>query len=87
MRPDALDEIISQLTPEEVPTEFIVIAKVTTMTGEENFLTGEELEIIMENPEQYGIAETRIILDVHRIRKAIIDEVDELFRRARDSDE
>jgi hypothetical protein len=82
-KPDTLDEIISQLDPEEVPTEFIVMAKVVTLDGEERFITGPELEVIMENPEKYNIAEARVVLDVNKIRNAILTQVDDIFESAR----
>jgi len=76
---DLLDDIINHIDPEEVPVEFIVMAKVTTVDGEERIVTGEELEAIMENPERHNIAEARVILDVRKIRASILREVKTIF--------
>jgi hypothetical protein len=86
---ETLDELISNLDPEQVPLKFIVMAKVTDFHGVERIIKGEELELMMEHPEQFEIAEARVILDVRKIRNAIIDEVnfayDEVNRVIRDS--
>jgi hypothetical protein len=78
-KPDTLDEIISQLDPEEVPTEFVAMAKIVTLDGAEKFITGAELEVIMANPEKYSVIEARVILDVQKIRQAIIETVEKIL--------
>lgn len=82
---DVLEDIINKLDPENVPVEFMVMAKITDFQGVERIVKGEELEKMIRNPEMYQIAEARVILNVNKLKKAIIDEVnfiyDEVNRR------
>lgn len=81
-KPDILDEIISQLDTEEIPAEFILLAKVRTVLGEELIINGSDLEQMMEDkPDQ--IADVRVILDVKKIRKAVIMKTTEILDGAR----
>jgi hypothetical protein len=82
-KPDVLDEIISQIDPEEVPLEFIVMAKITTFDGEEKIITGSELEVMMENPDQHNVLEARVILDIRKIRQTIQKETAKIFKAVR----
>jgi len=76
---DVLDEIIGGLEPEDVPTEFIVMAKITDFQGNERVVRGDEMEDIIKNPDRYNIAEARVILNVRKLRKAIIDEMNIIY--------
>lgn len=76
---DILDDIISKIDPEDVPVEYIVAAKITDFSGVERILKGDDLANVMRNPDQYEIAEARVILNVKKIRKAIINEVNYLY--------
>jgi hypothetical protein len=81
-KPDILDEIISQLDTEEIPAEFILLAKVRTVLGEELIINGSDLEQMMEDkPDQ--IADVRVILDVKKIRQAIVTKTNEILNGAR----
>lgn len=75
---DILDDIIGQLDPEEIPVEYIVMAKVTDFDGNERLIRGEELAEFMRNPFEVA-SEARIILDVRKIRKAIVEEVNAVY--------
>jgi hypothetical protein len=77
---DYIQELISQINPEQVPVEFIVMAQVTTYDGEERFVSGSELESIIENPDQHNVQEARVILDIRKIRQAITRETQKIFR-------
>ncbi len=85
-KPDILDDIISQLDPDEVPINFIVMAKILTIDGEEKFITGEELKMIMSDPEKFNVIEARVILDIQKIRQAICDRVEMIFKCAKAMD-
>jgi hypothetical protein len=77
---DILDEIISGLQPEDVPAEFIIMAKVTDYKGIEKILKGKDLADFLANPDRPDMAEARVILDVKKIKMAILIEVNEFFR-------
>lgn len=79
---DILDDIISRLDPEDVPIEFIVMAQITDFQGVEKIIKGDELEQVLMNPELYQIAELRVILNVRKIRKAIMEEVNAVYDEA-----
>lgn len=81
-KPDIIDEIIDQLSPEMIPTEFILMAKVRTYDGAEHILTGEEFEQIMAT-RSADVADVRVILDVKRIRRVIITETNAIIAEAR----
>ena len=72
---DVVDGIISSINPEEVPLEFIVMAKITDHRGVEKIIKGQELEKILGNPEAFQVSEARVILDVTKLRKAIVEEI------------
>lgn len=76
---DILHDIISLLDPEDVPIDFIVMARITDFKGDERVVRGEELQKIMANPELYQISEARVILNVKKLKKAIIEEVNTLY--------
>lgn len=76
---DVLDDIISQLEPENVPSEYIIMAKVTDYAGAERIIRGPELDRIMQNPDSHQIVEVRVILNVKKLRRAIIDEVNDIY--------
>ena len=75
---DILDDIISRLDPEEIPAEYIVMAKITDLDGNEKIIKGEELKEFMTKPFEFA-SEARIILDIRKIRKAIIEEVNRVY--------
>lgn len=75
---DILDDIISRLDPEEIPADYIVMAKLTDFDGNERIIRGEELREFMQSPFEHA-AEARIILDVRKIRKAIVEEVNWVY--------
>lgn len=75
---DILDEIISNLDPEEIPAEYIVMAKITDFDGNEKIIRGDDLKAFMEAPFEYA-SEARIILDVRKIRKTIIERVNSVY--------
>jgi hypothetical protein len=81
-KPDILDEIISQIDTEEIPSEFILLAKVRTVLGEEHIVYGAELEQMMQDKSDQ-IADVRVILDVKKIRQAVMTRANEILVAAR----
>lgn len=80
MSPSELfDDIIQNIDPDEVPLEFIILAKVTDFSGKERVLKGSELEKVMRGPERKRLAEARVMLDVRKIRLAIASGVNEIY--------
>lgn len=76
---DILNDIISGIDPVEVPVEYIVMAQITDLQGVERFVKGDEFRRMMPNPELYQIAEARVILNVRKIKKAIVKEVNAIY--------
>lgn len=76
-RTEVLDDIIGTLDPEDIPVEFILMAKVTDLDGRERVLRGSELAQFLNHP--FNVAEVRVLLDVKAIRAAIIDYVREVY--------
>ncbi|RYD66080.1 MAG: hypothetical protein EOP83_05950 [Verrucomicrobiaceae bacterium] len=79
MTTDVIEEIISRLDPADVPVQYIVMAKIVDFKGEEKILRGEELKDMMENPDLHNIAEARVILNVKKMRKTVISEIDHIY--------
>lgn len=77
--PDIIDDIIAHLEPEDVPFQYIVMAKIIDMDGNEHIVKGDALEEMLNNPSKYHIAEAQVILNVKKLRKAIIEEVSFFF--------
>jgi hypothetical protein len=81
-KPDILDEIIDQLSPEKIPTEFILMAKVRTFDGKETIVTGAALEELMD-AKRDEVVDVRVILDIKRIRNFIVSETNAILAAAR----
>lgn len=75
---DIIDEIIRQIDPERIPSEYIIMAKICLADGREAIVPGDELEQMME---KYGdeVQDVRVILDVRKIRLAIIEKTNQIF--------
>jgi hypothetical protein len=76
---DVLDDIISGLQPQNVPVEFIVMAKLTDRTGVEQVLRGDDLVTFMANPEKANAKGAKIVLDVRKIRRSMSNEIVRFF--------
>jgi hypothetical protein len=81
-KPDILDEIIDKLSPEKIPSEFILMAKVRTLDGKETIVYGNELDQLM-NEKGDEIADVRVILDVKLIRQVIVTETNAILAAVR----
>lgn len=79
---DVLDDIIGTLDPEDLPVEFILMAKVTDFDGNERILRGDELREFLLNP--FSVAEVRVLLDVKNIRATIIATVADIFEQVKE---
>jgi hypothetical protein len=82
-RPDILDEIITQLDPENIPSEFIIMAKVRTYDGGETIVNGgDEFDDYMtQNADQ--VANVQVVFNVRRIRERVLDMTQDILRRSR----
>lgn len=68
-----LDDVIGGLQPEDLPMEYIVLAKVIDNDGVEKILRGKEVTKFLNDPDRaQGIAEARVILDMSKIRHTIV---------------
>lgn len=76
---DIIDEIIRDVDPEQVPPEYIIMAKIKNFSGEETFLRGAELEAFLKDPQASYIAEARVVFNVKAMRRAVVDEVEAVF--------
>lgn len=76
---DIIDEIVASLDPEHIPMEYIVMGRITLFNGSEKIIKGNELEMVLKHPERYNIAEARVVLDVKKIRKVIVDEINDIY--------
>jgi hypothetical protein len=75
-----LNEIINAIEPEEVPVEYIIMARVTDFDGNERIIRGAEIETLLSaRADDPRIADARIILNVRKIKKAILDEVNRIY--------
>jgi hypothetical protein len=74
---DIVDDIIGSLDPEDIPVEFILMAKITDFDGNERVLRGADLRDFLQNP--FSVAEVRVLLDVKNIRANILDTVSAIF--------
>lgn len=76
---ELLADIIHNIDPDEVPLEFIILAKVTDYKDEEYILKGDELERVMRGPDRKKLKDARVILNVRRIRDRIAAGVNEIY--------
>jgi len=76
---DLFEDIIQSIDPDEVPLEFVVLAKVTDFNGNERVIRGPDLARVMRGPERRKLSEARIILNIRKIREAIALGVNEIY--------
>jgi ElaB/YqjD/DUF883 family membrane-anchored ribosome-binding protein len=76
---ELLADIIHNIDPDEVPLEYIILAKVTDYNNDEYILKGKELERVMRGPERKNLKDARVILNVRRIRDRIAAGVNEIY--------
>lgn len=74
-----IDDFISELQPENVPLEYIVLAKYTDRTGVEIILHGDAMAHFLNNPQLYNVVEARVILDVRKLRRVIKSRINQFF--------
>ena len=55
------------------------MAKIIDFHGVEHIYRGEEMLHVLKYPELYNIAEARIVLNVRKIKNAIIGEVNHIY--------
>jgi len=82
MAPTLIDEIINSIDPDQVPLEFISMAKVTTTDGIEKIMTKVDLDqfaIMMSDPRRYNIAEARVIIDIEKVKEKIFAETEIIY--------
>ena len=82
-----LDDIIDNIRPENVPSEYIIMAKITDENGYETIIRGSELDEFLRNT-TVNIIELQYVLNIKKIRlailkatKAFFDDVDEMVDR------
>jgi hypothetical protein len=80
-KPDILDEIINHLDPELIPTEYIILAKVRTLDGNETIVKRDEFDDFMRDNGDL-IFNVQVILDVRMIRQEILEITDDIFEKA-----
>lgn len=72
--------ILQNINPDEIPLEYIIMAKVTDFNGEEFFVEGQEdLARVMRGPNRKNISNASLVLNVRRIRDRIAVGVNEIY--------
>ena len=74
-----LDEVISGLQPEDVPAIYIITVTIIYLNGSKRIIRGKELTEFLRDPDRENIAESRFVLDVRKIRAAIMADVNDFF--------
>lgn len=74
-----LDEIVNEIEPEGIPPEYIILARIIDFDGRERVVRGKDIETLMNAEHSGRIAEARIVLDVPKIKQAIINEVNAIY--------
>jgi hypothetical protein len=86
MNDDLIDEVIRELDPQLIPSEYIFMAKITDIHGITKIVDGAELERLMKSPDGKNIVSARATFDSRKIKRALLaelnaiwHEVDELY--------
>ena len=74
---NVIDDIMSQIQTEDVPFEYILMAKITDIHGMETIINGQEMADFIASTNRSGILDARVVLDLRRIRMAIISKITE----------
>ena len=74
---DALNDVIALIEPENVPIDYIVMAKYTDEHGVENTVRGVELKKFLTEKAIYF--EAKIIVNVGKIKKAMVMKIVHFF--------
>jgi hypothetical protein len=76
---DILDDIISTLDPEDVPVEYIIMARIVDPSGTERIIRDpDELSRMLSDPASRR-GEVRVILDAKKIKRDIIRQLTEIY--------
>jgi hypothetical protein len=81
-RTDILDEMLSEIDPGLIPSEFILAAKVFTNDGRELVLNGAEFASLIDtNPDI--VRDYRVLLNVKLAKAAVTMATIQIFEEAR----
>jgi hypothetical protein len=76
---EAFNDVIHNLRPEWVPSEFIISIKYTDRYGIDHVLFGAELLPFMANPQHLHGREAQIMLDITKLRRFLHLKVIDFF--------
>lgn len=79
MRHNLFDDIMQNIDIDDVPLEFIVVAKVTSKDGTERLIRGSELEKVIRGPERKRLVGFNAVLDTRKIRNVVVAGVNEIY--------
>lgn len=81
---DILDELIGKLQPDDVPVDYIIMAKIVDRDSIERIIKGNDLTVFMADPEKGNVREARVILDVRKIRRVMHADILRFFAQLPD---
>jgi hypothetical protein len=76
---DMLDEYIKNIDPEQVPLEYIKSLIITDFTGSRTTLTGDRMARFIADPSSETVAEAKVVLDIHKMKKDVIHELADIY--------
>lgn len=76
---DLIDEFIKNINWEDVPLEYIKSLIVTDQDGLRHTLTGDKMQNFIANPDQYQVAEARIVLNVYKMKRVVLGELADIY--------
>lgn len=76
-----LDEIIRDIDPDEVPVDYIILARATDMHGNERIIRGssEIQDFLTTRYDDEHIMDARIVLNVKKMKQVVLDEINRIY--------
>jgi hypothetical protein len=74
-----LNDVISGLSPECIPIEFVISVKYIDYNGVDHVVHGGDLTRFMGDPHKFQAREAQITLDVGRMRRIMYERVTAFF--------
>ena len=70
------DQIIDEVSPDDLPVEYIILARVVDFAGVERELRGDELIKFINHPmREFSVLQACILLDVAKMREVMLENI------------
>lgn len=74
---DIIDDVISNFSSDDLPLDYVLMARVVDISGKAMILSGDEFSYFIQIP--FRVSEVRVVLDVNSIKEEILENISDIF--------